>query len=587
MNEHVEAFLKKYLGIRPPPGAVLVNAPWGAGKTFLVKRVLRDLGGSYIYVSVNGATTYEELVRRTVLATYPVLSGKSLQALGSLAKSALGVFRIQTDLTIEKVFDLPSHHVIVFDDAERALIDIRQLMGFFNALCEGDENHVIILCNEDEIEKKRRYAVIKEKTVYFTIRITSDISSLLVVLKGRVTDKYAMFIESSEEDIVEAFSSIGSQNLRTFQNALSDFEPIFTEAQELQLADEIISEALKLFLILAVAVKDGTLARSDLKERTDAFTAAFQQHAGGPETPLSKLQKKHGGTDLYAATLDNELLEAVLYDGVATRELIQRSLAPLSLSAASKAVPPWRRVWYYMQNAEVKTETAISELRQQMAEFQITFTGEILHTFGVLFELAQAGVISEMGDDVLGLAKQYTDDLASRDSFQVDIEDDRYGLSSAYGLGFMQSSNPLFREASSYLLQKVHQSRVNGLKRRLKESLDDITTRSLEFRKLVLQSSSDENLAREPALHEIEASFFVKQVLRLTGDEQLEVFLSIGRRLEEANEKVFSAEIAWAREVIRLTRDAAVDQPALRRARIRKMSEWVSTALDQREESKP
>ena len=582
MNEHVEQFLKKYLADSPPAGAVLVNAPWGAGKTFIIKETLRKLGVNYIYVSVNGVTTYEELVRRTVLSAYPVFRSRSLQNLGSLAKSALGVFRIQTDLTIEKVFDLPSHHVLVFDDVERALLDVRQVMGFFNALCEDDANHVLVLSNEDEIPKKRIYKLIKEKTVYFTLRVFPDSASLLVALKGTLSDDYAAFIGRLEVEITETFLEIGSQNLRTFRNALSDFQPIFIEANALKLSNETISEALKLFLILAIAAKEGSLARADLKERSDGFTAAFAQHAGAPETALTKLQKKHPGMDLYAATLDNELLEAVLYDGVAQRDLIRRSLAPLSQSAAGKAVPAWRRIWYYMQNDESQTEQAIAEIREQLSAFEITRTGEILHSFGVLIELAEARVIDETVDDVLRMAKTYADELSIRNCFQIDVGDDRYGTSSAYGLGFMQSSNPRFREASTYILTKAHETRVNGLKHRLRDLINNMTTSSLEVRKLLL-SSSEENLAREPALHEVDVSTFVKQFLRLTGNEQLELLMSIARRLEEANQTVIAAELPWARKVISDARDAAQEEPPLRRARIQKMCDWASTSLDQRE----
>lgn len=583
MNEHLERFLRKYLGIDPPPGAVLVNAPWGAGKTYSAKHALREIGRNYVYVSVNGAATYDELVRRTVLAAYPVLGSKSLQALGSLARSALGVFRIQTDLTIEKVFDLPSQQVIIFDDVERALVDVRQLMGFFNALCEEDGNHVIILCNEEELGKTKRYALIKEKTIYFTLRISADIQSLINIFIKSCNENYAIFVSKFDSSTGDLFYSIGSENLRTFKNALSDFEPIFLEGEALGLSHETLFEALKLFLVLAVAAKDGTLARQDLSGRADGFTAAFHLHAAGKETPLSNLQKKHGEIDLYSATLDNELLEAVLYDGVATPDLIRRSLAPLSKSAASKDVPPWRRIWYYMQNDEADTEKAVRELRQQLAKFQIALTGEILQTFGILFELAEIGVISETAEDVAKLVKQYTDEMADRDAFDVDVEDDRYGIQSAYGLGFLQSSNPQFREASNYLLGKAHEARVNRLKRKLREAIDDLLTRNLDFRKLILSSQSDENLAREPALNDIDPKYFVKQLLLLTGTEQLESFLSISRRLEEANETVFSAELPWAREVVQLARTAAPPEPVLRRARILKMADWVSQALDQRE----
>jgi hypothetical protein len=91
------------------------------------------------------------------------------------------------------------------------------------------------------------------------------------------------------------------------------------------------------------------------------------------------------------------------------------------------------------------------------------------------------------------------------------------------------------------------------------------------------------NLAREPALNDIEPAYFVKQILLLTGTEQLESFLSISRRLEETNEAVFSAELPWARDVIQRARAAATAEPALRQARILKMADWVSQALDQRE----
>ena len=41
--------------------------------------------------------------------------------------------------------------VLIFDDVERCQIDVIELMGFLNNLCENKGYRVILIANEDEI----------------------------------------------------------------------------------------------------------------------------------------------------------------------------------------------------------------------------------------------------------------------------------------------------------------------------------------------------------------------------------------------------------------------------------------------------
>ena len=42
-NAHIHEYLSYYLALRHPPHyAVLLNGPWGVGKTFLMKKYLAD-----------------------------------------------------------------------------------------------------------------------------------------------------------------------------------------------------------------------------------------------------------------------------------------------------------------------------------------------------------------------------------------------------------------------------------------------------------------------------------------------------------------------------------------------------------------
>ena len=71
-NAHIRENLKYYLELpHPPYHAIMLEGPWGGGKTHLVKRLLGELkksGTKHVYVSLYGVGSKAEFDRAVLTA---------------------------------------------------------------------------------------------------------------------------------------------------------------------------------------------------------------------------------------------------------------------------------------------------------------------------------------------------------------------------------------------------------------------------------------------------------------------------------------------------------------------------------------
>ncbi|MCB4862479.1 KAP family NTPase [Sphingobium sp. PNB] len=162
-NAHILSYIAQYLS-KEPTFALMISGEWGAGKTFLVRSVFQGRS-DILYVSLNGTAKTSEVIERLYLAAYPVFADKTMRALGSIARTVGGVFRLKSDLKFEDLFDLDRYKILVLDDIERSLLSPQEILGFINNFVEHDSKHVILIANENELENKPNYKQIREKVV--------------------------------------------------------------------------------------------------------------------------------------------------------------------------------------------------------------------------------------------------------------------------------------------------------------------------------------------------------------------------------------------------------------------------------------
>ncbi len=173
--------------------AILINAPWGAGKTYLYENYLADEIAkaeygknerkSNVYISLYGITTIESLSKEVFTNYMLKVKCKENDIIGTAYKVTSGVASLMSKFVSvsigpvsaefkglsETIIDNVSLEsmVICFDDLERCSIPINDLFGFINNLVEHCNCKVIILADETNIGKM--YANINLETKYISL----------------------------------------------------------------------------------------------------------------------------------------------------------------------------------------------------------------------------------------------------------------------------------------------------------------------------------------------------------------------------------------------------------------------------------
>lgn len=185
-NHHIAKFLDGYLNsANKPDYAVLITGDWGSGKTYFIQKYLGDDKKivkdwltdceKYVvlYVSLFGAKSREEMDKRVLEKLYPILTSNkkkvftnSFPIIGLITGALTPVpggadvgQRIGSDLKAftndfisallkEKKDNDYKNLVVVFDDIERADMQLPELLGYLNEYVEHLHVPCILLADE-------------------------------------------------------------------------------------------------------------------------------------------------------------------------------------------------------------------------------------------------------------------------------------------------------------------------------------------------------------------------------------------------------------------------------------------------------
>ncbi|WP_373700815.1 P-loop NTPase fold protein, partial [Neisseria dentiae] len=175
-NQNITEFLEYYLNLpQSPEYAVMIDAPWGAGKTYFIRNFLEKYYENkdskkerFLWVSLYGLSSIEEIEAAIFAQLHPMLSHKGMALTGKLLKEGLKA-AINLDLSTIKIPDYLKdidNTVLIFDDVERCSIEMNKLLGYLNHFVENQNHKMILIANEQEIEThSEQYKKIKEKLI--------------------------------------------------------------------------------------------------------------------------------------------------------------------------------------------------------------------------------------------------------------------------------------------------------------------------------------------------------------------------------------------------------------------------------------
>jgi hypothetical protein len=286
--------------------ALMITGEWGVGKTYYYKNILRhqikdtptfeDNSKKYkpILVSLFGLKSVEEIQTEIFLSLYPILKNKTVKLGASIGKSLIkGIIHLKNlgeyyDYVSEVEVDKGDwirfrELVICFDDLERLSenLNIEEFIGYANSLVENENVKVLIIANENKIERHNYYAL-KEKVVGNSIEFIPDIGNSfdsLIEVKFGSFPLYKKFLNDNKGLILEIYTK-DSTNLRILSFALLYFNRVFSEVIN-QISsceilndktEEILLALLKFSLSISIEYKEG---RITYKKKHELYSGEF------------------------------------------------------------------------------------------------------------------------------------------------------------------------------------------------------------------------------------------------------------------------------------------------------------------------
>lgn len=280
-----------YINCNEITGALLLTGPWGCGKSYLIKKIARELNenkqAAIAVISLFGLDSVSAINKRVKdeYTSFKLGSmGRSIKKISkrvkALAKDSVAVakaaapgnvalsaaskgvssllsYDILDFLEIQNTIGKKENErkfVIVFDDLERSNIPHKDLLGTINEFVENKQVKTIIVADENKItdneETDNEYKEYKEKLISRTLRMTTDYDQLienLVETYPETSNGYGKFLNKNCDLLKLVFSESESYNIRTLKCILADFERVYAVWQETGVTTDNMKWALYTF----------------------------------------------------------------------------------------------------------------------------------------------------------------------------------------------------------------------------------------------------------------------------------------------------------------------------------------------------
>ncbi|CRM96492.1 KAP family P-loop domain protein [Pseudomonas sp. 22 E 5] len=542
--------------------AVMLSAPWGAGKTHFIKSYLdaRAAGlppkeqPGYLYASLYGVASVGAIHDQFFAQAHPYLTSKASRIIGSALSGAIEKFggMKRTDQLARDMLLKLDGNILVIDDLERCSMKVPDILGFINSFVEHEKLKVIILANEEEISGKEDYERQKEKLVGKTIQVKADPSEVLDKLTVRLRTHLVREVVTHERTaLLATFNGSTHPNYRNLRAILEDFERL-VETVDVRLRDK--PEAMKQLLLYMIATggesRSGALDREALRLlRTSQFSTGLlsNKERSPADKQFDLLKSRYPEVKWTDPIVSPEHLSELFFTGKIDADKINESLARHPEVAGPVDIPAWRLLWDWTRLSKGEYETAKTALLSQLDEHSIIYPELILHAAGIIISLRQ------FGDPVLGedcSAEQYFSDYASclLNSNTLLAGTGAFGLggTGALGLGYSSSDTPEFqaiysmmKKATDEVFHRQMQTVARGYVELLAASTDNYSS-------LYEYGVQDGNYAATPFLQFIDVKDFAKLlIIDSCSNEQL--FASLIKRYEHdhMSRKALADEYDW------------------------------------------
>lgn len=512
-NDHIEEFLKYYFQLSSPPQyAVLLKGKWGVGKTWFLKEIMASLHNpdyrvkTHLYVSLYGVASFEEIENEFFRQLHPVLSSKKMVLAGKVGKGLLktalkidlngdgkndGSISSQVpDINLPDYLSNTKGLILVFDDLERASMDLENLLGYINYFVEHQGYKVVIIANEDELVNKEKvsdvsYKRIKEKLIGKTFeiqpRLDLAINNFIGETESQVTkDLFNMNIEL----IKDYYRRSGYWNLRHLRQALMDFSRLIgVISVEIREKEGVLEQLLSIYLILSFEIKSGKILPTDINKIEESYFTDLAHNIGGKEVEVDnfyiELKEKYPMFDPLDMLLEKSVWIDIFDKSLIDKERIEETLRN-SKFFYNDNQPEWVRLWHFTSLEDIEFNETLDNVYRNFENRVYEDTRMIKHITGIFLEFSEENIIDKTKSEVLNIAKLNIDKLVEK-GIKLPIGDSFYDDESSHGLGYYHRNDKEFKKLKSYISSLSKIQILHSLPPMGKELLEDIKNNADKF----------------------------------------------------------------------------------------------------------
>ena len=581
-NLRVAEAIKAYCRFPYSQGsAVMVDGPWGSGKTHLLKSLLNDLAEQNpleplrkpLYVSLYAVKDAGEIGDQIYQQLHPILGHKYSRLLGAVARGALkGALKIDltgdhhadaaltTQIPELKLSDLAggaAQRVVIFDDFERAIMTPTELLGFINPLVEHDGCKVVILANESEVDATDAYARRKEKTVGRTLKMRADAPSALRAFLPEVDDEGAReYLRSIDEDILAVFKDSGLNNLRLLKQFVWGFEEFWSNLTPAQRAHREAMRELALLLCAAtLELRSGQTPPAVFKQAGITHFMSIRNKNPEPDALAADAMFKRYPTVSFEGTLlAPETVREIVLDAAFPMQPVQQQLQGHPYFEQPKDIPSWRALWHSSKLPATELPSVLEKFQQDFDERAFRAAGEVLHVAGLCLWMSDIGQPEWAAPDVMTRLQSYVEDVfASDDGWDGTVLSplDRMA-GGAFGLGFVNQNDQRLKEVACWIEAAAENRRERAypaIAAQLHRSMSENSEAFL--RDVCFTNTGPSRYARSAVLASIPACEFAATLASITRHDQEQVAMALSIRYDQLPaEPELQTELPWLVEVL-------------------------------------
>lgn len=588
-NQHIADYLQHYLSqINPPHYAVMIDGPWGIGKTFFIKELLQKYfegRQDYVYISLYGLETIEDINKTLLHSLYPILFSKSSKIVSKVVKTGLTYFGLngKIEFDIDDALSKFQAKTYVFDDLERSSISLKKVMGYINEFIEHDECKVIVIANSKEIKKddEQVFQEQKEKIIGRTFTAQSELDNALQKFIEEISDTSTREIYIKNiNSIKNIYEQSALDNLRILQQVLWDFERLYIKIKpNFKKEDSAISQLLKLFFALSYEFRSGRINSQDLRNRLNQIVSGLTlQRKNGELTPFTEANNRYSEIELYDTIISDEVLEEILIKGIIDPVKINECLSHSECFLDMPEEPSWRKLWRAIELTDIDFENAFLDFNDKFNAGHYSIPGEILHVFGIRLWLTKMGYFGNSLTNTEDDCKKYVDKLCAEEKLEplpLNSSYENFQFQGYAGLAVHENdTNELLNTANylkskrEHLLTETYPKLGEDL---LRELSDDV---SLFHRRINITNSEDNLYYDTPIFQYIKPENFIKILLKLNPKSQIRALNSFKTRYQGNKlNRELATEKQWVSDVYQKLTEATKDKSILSKYRLTKTFE--------------